>query len=236
MPHPPPLSASRSLPLARPRSSGGPITLARLRLRRSAILYWLGVGTLALIVGTGMVAALRHRAGAAGGRRPTATVIVARDSLRPGEPIAGHLATARRPVEELPPGTLRAMPAPGRLATAYIAAGEIVIDKRLSGRSGDGPAALLAPGTRGITIDLGEGSEPPLRVGDEVDVVTAPSSSPGDVSGSADEAQTVASGATVIHVSDQAVTVAVPTRRVDAVAAAIAGSSVTVVLSSPSEP
>ena len=122
------------------------------------------------------------------------------------------------------------------MPTALIGEGEVLVEHRLAPGGLAGAAALLPPDTRALAVPDGAGGLA-LRPGDRVDLLAVidpfaigadPGRSPG---GSI--AEVVANGATVVAVSEDATTVAVPTDRIGSVAAALAQGVVTLALASP---
>jgi len=217
--------------------------LARLRLRlhRGAVVYWSCVALIAAVAAVGVLTLLRHGAARNAAMGPTRRVVVATAAVQAGQPLAGHVEVQPRSRSMVPVHALRDLPA-GRVATAYIAPGEVVVTERVSGSPGSGPAALLPHGTRGVAVAVDD-TGPPLRVGDRVDLLASSGSNGGTASpldaSEADpaappnddaDATTIASGVPVVSTRSGAVTVAIPLGRVGVVAAALAHSSVSVVL------
>lgn len=187
------------------------------RLLRRPIPFWLAALALtALTVSTvsrvsGAAAAERDRWGE---RRP---VVVARHDLEPGDALR-DVEVRMLPAALVPHGALRG--ADGQVVTAWIGAGEVVLSERVAPGGLSATAARLPPGTRGVAVPQGV-APLPVEVGDRVDVIATLDTT----------SVMVSTGATVIAVGDDAVTVAVD--RVDAarVAFAVATAAVTLLLS-----
>lgn len=230
-----------------------PLLFARLRLRwhRRAVTQWAVTVICAGLCGFLLAPPGRSRAPA--GRHSTTTrpVVVATAPVGPGEALDAKVAVEERPVAGLPNGTLASMPA-GRVALVALYPREIVIADRISDSPGQGPAALIPPGSRGVTVATGDAA-PSLRIGDRVDLVvtaegmgeaatpTTPSPLGADGDGpssttrpsSPSSESTIASGVPVVDTRPDAITVAVPADRVPAVARAVSNGTVVVVLSGP---
>jgi Flp pilus assembly protein CpaB len=217
------------------------VLLARLRLRvsRSALAYWIAVGLLVLLT-VAVLNGVVHRARASrAALGPSTSVVVATGDIVPGTLLDGHVAVRSRPSRLVPHGALTALPR-GRLATAFIADGEAVLSARVSGTEAAGPAGLVAPADRALTVPVGSVA-PPVRVGDHVDVLATPvpGAVPSDDSGrgtgapGAVAARVVVRSALVVATGADGVTVAVPAEQAPALAAAIAGATVTLALTGP---
>jgi Flp pilus assembly protein CpaB len=196
-----------------------------LRIRRP-LPYWLlavalGVAT-AVLVGSLVsdAAAARSRWGSL---RPT---VVATHDVAGGEHLtAGDVAVRRLPAALVPPGALRSLP-PGAVAAVDVHRGEAVLESRLVGPGSSAVAARLPPGTRGIAVPTGSGL--PLEVGDRVDVLAT---FDGAVTEGHAPTFAVAKRAVVVHVGEDAVTIAVSEASAAKVAYALAAGAVTLVLS-----
>jgi Flp pilus assembly protein CpaB len=200
-------------------------TPARFPVLRPPPLRLVIVALLALIVAlavhrtTSAAADVTARLGA------TTTVAVARHGAAPGDELeAGDIELVERPVDHVPETATRADPT-GRTVRSHIHPGEIVVDERLAGMGRDGPAALVPPDWRAVAIPVID-APIPARAGDVVDVVA--SFDPTLVDG--EPAVVVAAEAIVVDVADDAITVAVPRRRVTDVAHALANGIVTLAL------
>jgi Flp pilus assembly protein CpaB len=183
------------------------------RLRRAAarpVLRRLAVTALALVtvVGTatvlGQARAERDRWGT--GRE----VLVARRDLAAGDVIgAGDVERRALPRAALPAGAgaLTALPV-GAVVRHPVLAGEPVVAARLAPAGLAGAAALVGPDDRAVAVPRAAAPMPPLAVGDLVDVLAVMPPGAGD--GHDPPAFPVVERATVVHVGDEAVTVAVP--------------------------
>jgi Flp pilus assembly protein CpaB len=188
-------------------------------LRRRPVPFWVAAAAAALLTAL-LVGRLAGEAGAArdrwGERRE---VVVATADVAAGEPVEAALRAL--PVAVVPAGALRSLPR-GAVAAVDLAEGEVLLEGRLAGGS------ILPEGTRGIALPAGGGL--PLAVGDRVDVLAT-----FDASVAGDEPTfAVARDAPVVHVGDDAVTVAVSESEAPRVAYALTAGSVTVVLSGTS--
>ena len=115
------------------------------------------------------------------------------------------------------------------MVVAPVFDGQAVVRRQLAPWGLTGAAALLPPGKRGISVAAGPAAAK-LAKGDTVDVLATfdPATAPGK-----DPTFTVATGAPVIDVGGEAVTIAVDPEEAARVAFAVAHGAVTVVLSSP---
>lgn len=155
----------------------------------------------------------------------TTPVWVAEQSLDAGEVIEpGDVVLAERPRAFVPRDAVDDDPT-GLSARAGIAAGEVVVDDRVA-EHGDGPAALIPSGWRGVAVPTYE-ARPPVEPGSLVDVVVTVDPALGDGGG------VLVADAVVIHVDENGdtVTVAVPADDVPALAAAQIAGVVTLALS-----
>ena len=215
----------------------GAFLLARLRVRRREVLWWATAITLAGITIT-VVGGAREQADAAGSRWGRATnVLVAAEPIEVGQQLgAGDIRATEWPTSLVPSDAVTSG-AEGRIAIASLNAGEVLVDSRLAPDGLTGAAALLPPDTRALAVpDVAGGLA--LRPGDRVDVLVVVDPfelSTGDGGGSAQQAQVVAAGATVVAVADDSTTVAVPRADVPEVAAALGQGVVTLALASPIE-
>jgi Flp pilus assembly protein CpaB len=239
------MSRSRKSPIRPPR----PHFPLRTRFSRAAVPYWIGVVLVAALT-TAVVASLLGRAVSAEARYGrTQPVAVARRSLAPGDAIGrGAVAIERWPKALVPDGALGALPAPDRVAVADIAKGEPLVSARLSGGGGQGATALIPPGRRALAVPLLVAGLP-LRPGDRVDLLATPGGGdPSDLPlappdgpeftatgrpAAGDTAVEVTTGAVVVAVADESVTVAVDTHDAPAVAVAITSGTVVVALTGP---
>jgi pilus assembly protein CpaB len=180
----------------------------RLRLlSRSPLVYWVAVAALTLVTALA-VSQLLGRAHAEAARYGSPrTVLVATRDVEVGDPVgAGDVALRRLPAALVPPGPIPdPTDAVGRVAVVPIFAGETVLRRHLAPWGRRGVAALLPPGTRGITVAAGATASRVQR-GDLVDVLATfdPAAAPGP-----EPTFPVASGAAVVDVREESVTIAV---------------------------
>ena len=171
------------------------------RIARSRIVVW----SLAIAVGwsTAAVVARARDEGRAWGRRRE--VVVAARSVPAGATVRrSDLVTRAVPVALLPFGALSSPDAlHGRVLRYPIHAGQILIDEQIAGPRLSVARVLVGRGRRGLAIATG-GAQPPLRVGDHVDVIAG--RGVGDGPG---PDGVVAADAEVIDVAERSVTVAV---------------------------
>lgn len=188
----------------------------RLRLRpRRPIPFWIAAIALTALTAstvaraTGAAAAARERWG------ERIEVVVATADHEPGDLVRSELRLL--PAAVVPAGA-RSTPLDGEVAAAWIAAGEIVLERRLAPAGLSTVAALLPPGTRGVAVPIGL-APLPVEVGDRV-----------DVHGST----RLATDALVVAVNEEAITVAVNDGDAALVAYEAANGTVTLVLTSTS--
>jgi Flp pilus assembly protein CpaB len=124
----------------------------------------------------------------------------------------------------VPEDALTAVP-PGGRAVVALAAGEVVLARRVAPDGLSLVAARLPSGTRGIAVPHGV-APLPVEVGDVVDVLASYEA----------DTDVVATGALVVAVDEDAVTVAVDERDAAAVAYAVNAAAVTLALSGTSLP
>jgi len=206
----------------------------RLRvLSRSPLTYWFAVGALALIT-TLAVPGLLGRAQTVAARYGSArSVVVATHDIAVG----GEVKEGDIEVRSLPSGLVPAevvgdiAQVRGRVAVVPVFEGEAIVRRQLAPWGLSGAAALLPPGKRGISVAAGPAAAK-LTKGDVVDVLaTFDPSSP--AAAGKEPTFPVATGASVIDVGGEAVTIAVDPEEAKRVAFASTHGAVTVVLSSP---
>jgi hypothetical protein len=195
--------------------------------RRNRWILTAGVAVMAVVWTVSTVARAESEAHAWGTRR---AVAVARHDLVPGDVVTDEsIEWAPRP-EAVLPADVAPHPA-GRVVTHAIAAGEVLIERRLSGGGATGPAALLEPDALAFAVPV-DPSTPALAVGELVDAFA-----PGDPVGSgvarssSATATRIASGATVVSVTETRVMIAVDAVQAPALARALLDSSVVLALS-----
>jgi Flp pilus assembly protein CpaB len=166
---------------------------------------------------------LRRADAAAAAYGETRPVVVATAEVEVGAPVDGDVAEVRRlPRAVVPVGALTALPG-GRRALVALSAGEVVLERRISGSDAAGPAALLAPGERAMAIPLAIPGLP-LAPGDRVDVVAggAPGGGVGgDLPVAPSGPDVVATDAAVLDVAEDTVVIALDAGRAADVAAAL---------------
>lgn len=162
------------------------------RLYRRPLLFSIA----AIALGAGTFVAL-DGAGEVG---PTTVVLVVERDIGAGTAVTTEdVRLVDRPVADLPPDALTEV-SPGRVALVDLAAGEAVLDRRLS-PGGIGPvAALLPPGASGVALPAA-GLPDGVVIGDRLDLFVIV---PGSTS-------TLATEVPVIGLDERSVTVAVPT-------------------------
>lgn len=194
--------------------------LARRRTLRSTLVVAVGLlsGWFALQI-TGDVAAARHRLGT------TTRVVVLTADIAAGEPLtAGDVRLEDRPVAFVPADALTEPPLERALRVDGYA-GEVLVAGRLAGAGRTGARAQVPAGWRAVTVPVAAGAGPPVTAGDVVDVIASFDPLVAD-----EPSVVVATGAVVVHVDDDAVTVAVPAELVTDVAFATTTAAVTVAL------
>ena len=195
------------------------------RLTRSASVFWVAVAALAALtaltaarlVGQAEASAARY-----GSLRP---VVVATRPVAMGAVLrAGDVAVRSVPASFLPERHLgAASEAVGRTVVVALFPGVPVVRDQLAPDGLRGVAALLPPGTRAVAVPGGAASAP-VQAGDVVDVLATFDPS-GPTAG--DPTVTVAAGALVVDVGDDATTVAVGPEEAKRVAFTVAHGVVT---------
>ena len=206
----------------------------RLRiLSRSPLTYWVAVGALALVTTLAISQLLgraRTEAARYGSPRP---VLVATRDLTAGDQVKpGDVERRSLPSALVPPDIVGdESQAQGRVVIAPVFAGQAIVRRQLAPWGLTGAAALLPPGKRGISGAAGPAA---ARVGkgDTVDVLATFDPATAAASGQ-EPTFPVATGAVVIDVAGEAVTIAVDPEEAKRVAFATAHGAATVVLSSP---
>lgn len=204
-----------------------------LRHWRGRGLRWVATIALAVLAGA-LAAATVHRAEQArAAYGESRRVPVARSDLAVGDHLdESTVDWVERPAVVVPDGV--ADDPLGRVAVASIAAGEVLLDRRLSG-SGTGPGGLLEPGARALAVPLDAGA-PELAVGDRVDLYAPDLGSAGlaDVArGRLSAADRVARGALVIAVGETTATLAVTATEAPGVAGALLDAALVLALVAP---
>lgn len=199
------------------------------RLRRRPLAWWAMTAALAALTAVTGQAVLADVTAGGGPPGDAVSVPVATRDLPAGAVVdEGDVEWRRLPRRAVPEAPAASDPIGSPVRVALVR-GEVVLAARL-GRAGASPvAALLLPGTRGISVPATGGALPPLEVGDVVDVVaTFESAEPG--AAGEDPAFAVARAATVVHVGPEAVTVAVAVAEAPRVAFALARGAVLLAL------
>jgi Flp pilus assembly protein CpaB len=154
-------------------------------------------------------------------------VTVALHDLPPGATIdAASVEVRELPIVAIPEGATTEAPI-GAVVRYPIMSGEPLLTARLAPDGLTGVAALLPPGHRAVAVAAGPTTRPPLQIGDRVDLLAALAI--GDSPDGMPTAPLVESGL-VVDISDEAVTVAVPTESAPSVAYAISQGFVVIAL------
>jgi Flp pilus assembly protein CpaB len=200
------------------------------RVVRSPFVFWSAALALAAITGITVSGALAAAHAAEAHWGVSTRVVIATRAVRVGEPIGpGDLITRVDPAGLVPPGALRSpSSAEGRTAVVALFPGETVLAGHVGVRGSRGAAALVPVGRRAVAVPTG-GSSARVERGDPVDVMAVPAKDGGD-------AVVVAAGATVVDVTENAVTVSVTPDEARRVAAAVARGAVALAIRSPEEP
>jgi len=232
------------LPDDRRRASGLRPTLPEGHLRRAATWFraaraapstarWSWALAVVLVI-AGVALTLDAQREAVAVRRAfghTATVWVAGRDVAPGTTLTPADVRQRElPVALLPAPVLTAGDDPtGRTALTPLAAGEVLLAHHLSGDPAAGPAAMLPPGSIGLTLPAGT-DRPGLVAGQAVVLVLTGEPDPGRSGASGLVAGVVAATGG----PDGTVMVGVPAAETVRVAAAVQRGTVTVALPAPS--
>jgi Flp pilus assembly protein CpaB len=152
-------------------------------------------------------------------------VLVVTDPIAPGDSLGPHNVALRPvPSAHVPSGAVTLLPDES-VARIDLFPGEVVVESRLAG-GGSGLAALVPRGSMALAVPAGT-ALPPLVVGDLVEVIATFAVAPQQAG---EPSFAVARSAAVIHVTDQAVTVAVTREEASPVAFALAHGAVTLAL------
>jgi len=194
-------------------------------LSRSPVPYWLAVAAVALVTALAVSEAM-GRAHAEAARYGSArTVLVAARDVALGDEVgAGDVVVRRLPAALVPQGAVGdPAEAHGRTVVVPLFAGEPVLRRHLAPWGRRGVAALLPPGTRGITVPAGAAAGR-LSRGDTVDVLATfdPAAAQGQ-----EPTFAVATAAPIVDVRGESVTVAVDPDEAKRVAFAITHGAVT---------
>lgn len=203
-----------------------------MRLRRVPVLYWiLAVGLAACT----SVAVFRLAAAADARARYWGThveVPVVAAPVAAGATIEPSDFEMRRVPESLLPQSEVVSEPVGLTAIVPLWPGEILVEAKLAPAGVDGAAALLEPGQRAVAVPRNE-TTPPVEVGDRVDVILTLDASAGTTGGP--PAFAIARAARVLHVSETAVTLAIPAADAAKVAFGAAQNALALAVSSPED-
>jgi Flp pilus assembly protein CpaB len=174
----------------------------------------------------------------------TRAVAVAQRDLAPGDIVDASAVEMRElPEAVISKAVLESEPV-GAVVRFPVKADEPLVDDRLAPHGLSGVAALVPDGHRAVAVPGGQPGTPPVQLGDMVDVLvvlpaagaTPGTSGPGlpeDGFTRGEPAFPLVSGALVIDVSEQAVTIAVPRDDAPRVAYAITNGVVVLALTGP---
>jgi Flp pilus assembly protein CpaB len=202
------------------------VFMARGRLRRRAVRFWLTTIVLASLTFS-VVSRAGARAELAERRwGHVVSVVVVRRPVAAGTVLrSGSLGVAAVPRRLAPAGSLSSMHAAvGRVALVPLWPGEVLLSGRLAPDGLRGVAALVPPGLRAVAIPVSPDATVRVGVGDAVDLLATFESEP---------TVAVAESAVVVDVAEGSVTVAVSPAVAAAVAEAVTRGTVTLALSSP---
>ena len=202
------------------------------RFRRRPLLFWLVAVGLAALTALTVTRSVDEARAELDGYGPRRAALVAAVDLGTGVVIGpDDVETRLVPANLLAAGALGVdQVVTGRTVTAAILAGEALTTARLGPEGLSPVASLLPPGTRGLAVPAGSGA-PPLEIGDTVDVLATL-----DLGGDGPPTRAVAVGAIVVHVTDEAATVAVSIDEAPRVAYAVTAGAVTLALSATATP
>jgi pilus assembly protein CpaB len=209
------------------------VFMARGRLRRRAVRFWLTTILLASLTFT-VVSRAGARAELAERRwGRVVSVVVVRRPVAAGAVMApSSVAVAVVPRRLAPAGSLSSVGAAvGRVALVPLWPGEVLLAGRLAPDGLRGVAALVPPGMRAVAVPVSPDAAVRVSVGDAVDVLATFESASGADDG--DPTVAVAESAVVVDVAEGSVTVAVEPPAAARVAFAMARGTVTLVLTSP---
>lgn len=200
-----------------------PLRRIRIAFATRRLLYWALVATIATATGwfvASRAAALDRARQRLQTDRPvvvTTRAVATGDTLGPAD-----VRIVAMPLAWAPPEALRSLPA-GATATAPMGVGEVVTPARIGATDRSPLAALIAADRRAVAVPRGE-NPLPLRVGDQVDVVSVLAVVDGA------EPRVVARQVPVVAVGDTTVVIAVALDDVAPVAGAAMSRALTLVL------
>jgi len=204
------------------------------RLVRGRGLRWAATVVLAVVAATLAAATVQRAERVRAEYGETRRVPVAGVDLPVGHELTDADLTWSDLPEVLIPDDVAADPT-GRTVTEPVVAGEVLLERRLSGGTADGTAALVTPGRRALALPV-ESAPPGLRVGDRVEAY-APATTGGSLAELAraqgSGARRVARDAVVVAVDERSVTVSVAGPEATGTAAALLDGALTLALVSP---
>ena len=202
--------------------------LVRTNVRRALVVV------IAVVTGLAVAGTIQAAAHARQRWGETRQVAVARHDLAPGDLVEPDDVEMRElPQVAVADDTLTEAPG-GAVVRHPVSEGEPLVATRLGPEGVTGVPGLVPEGHRAIAIPVGPLGRPPLRVGDQVDVL-AVIPSEADLHGHGDAHTTepavpLAEHALVVDVTDEAVTVAIPTALTPTVAYAATQSALVLAL------
>jgi Flp pilus assembly protein CpaB len=202
-----------------------------LKLRRVPALYW--ILSLALAACTSVT--IFRLAAAADSRArywgTMAAVPVVTEPIAAGATVEpAHFEIRRVPESLLPHSAVEFEPA-GLTAIVPMWPGEVLVEAKLAPAGLDGPAAMLQTGERAVAVPRSE-TTPPLSPGDRVDVILNLDPS---VTGGGPPAIPVARAVRVLHLTEAAVTLAVPAEDAAKVAFGAAQGALSLAIAGPAD-
>lgn len=206
-----------------------------LRAWRGRGLRWAVAVVLAVCAGALTAATVSRAEAARSAYGRTALAPVATVDLRVGDTVsAGDITVRALPSALVPPQA--AVDPVGRVVTEPVAAGEVVLERRLAG-GGEGLGALLDPGRRAVAVPL-DAAPAGVAVGDRVDLyaptaATSAAELAALARGGPGSARRLAAGALVVAVDDRSATVSVTGAEAAATAQAVLDGAVAVALVAP---
>lgn len=209
----------------RPAKRGRPLR-PLLALRRRPRAWWAVVASLAVGVGAwvGSITSGAQEASSRWGQGVAVLTLVR--SVAAGEAVDPQdVQVTRRPAALVPAQAVAQLPE-AAVARVDLVEGEVLVAPRIASAS-SALAAVLPQGSRAVAVPVEPGSAPPLQPGDLVDVVVAlaPEAAEGGPPGF-----TLTTGALVVDVGEQAVTVAVDPGDVPRIAVALGAGAVSLAL------